>query len=149
MKKFLAVLAATLLLASCGNSKTPDINIDNLAADLVSDVTFVDDLSLIDDSMIGNLYNLQYEDAVLYLGSGATAEEVAVFACADEAAAKTGLDGAKAHIQSQIDSYESYIPEEVKRLEDALVLQEGKYVITVVTEDRDTAQKVIDQYLNP
>lgn len=147
MKKFLAVLAASLLLASCGSSKTPDINIDNLAADLVADVSFTDDLALIDDSMISNLYNVQYEDAVLYMGSGATAEEVAIFACADEAAAKTALDGAKSHIQSQIDSFEDYIPEEVKRLEEALVLQEGKYVITVVTEDKETAQGVIDKYL--
>ena len=37
--------------------------------------------------------------------------------------------------------------EEVKRLEEALVLQEGKYVITVVTEDKETAQGVIDKYL--
>ena len=52
--------------------------------------------------------------------------------------------GAKAHIQSQIDAYESYMPDEVSRLEDAVVRQDGTYVSIVVSADSDAAQKLLD-----
>ena len=59
--------------------------------------------------------------------------------------AKTALEQAQAHIQSQIDSYESYIPEEVSRLEDAVVRQDGSYVSVVVSADAAAAEKMLDE----
>lgn len=149
-KKILAALiaAVTLTFSGCGSKSEPEINIDDLAADLASGVAFDDELSLIDDGMITMVYDTDvFEDAVLYMGSGATAEEIAVFACEDKTAAAGALDEAKAHIESQIVSYEDYVPEEVQRLEEAIVRQEGRYVIVVVTADTDAAEKVIDGYL--
>ncbi|MDD6034421.1 MAG: DUF4358 domain-containing protein [Oscillospiraceae bacterium] len=143
------LLAVSMGLAGCGSKPAANIDIDSLAAKLTSDVAFEDELSLIDDGMISMVYNntLQWEDAVLYMGSGATAEEVAVFACADEAAAKAALNEAEAHIASQKESYESYVPEEVKRLDEAIVRQSGKYVVVVVTEDTAAAEAVLKEYL--
>lgn len=141
-----AVLAAlTLALSACG-SKAQEVDIDQMAADLSEKVSFVDELSQVDESVIPMLYSLEYSDAVLYMGSGATAEEVAVFACADSQAAQTALEGAKAHIESQKEAYENYVPEEVKRLDSAVLQQQGKYVVVVVTEDSQTAQDILEEY---
>ena len=150
MKRLIAALlaAVTMTFAGCGAQKDITVDIDALAADLAAGVTFDDELSLIDDGMIPMVYGMDaFEDAALYLGSGATAEEIAVFALEDEARDKGALDEAKAHIDSQITSYEDYIPAEVQRLEEAIVRQAGRYVIVVVTADTDAAEKILDEYL--
>ena len=79
-KTWLAALTAALLLTSCSGNTTKDVDIDALAEQIVQTVAFDDTLEAIDDSMIPMLYDIDgYTDAVLYKGSGATAEEVALF----------------------------------------------------------------------
>ena len=145
MKKLiLAVSAAALLLVSCGSQQTRDVDIEVLAGEIVQTVSFDDTLEEIDDSMISMMYDISgYQDAVLYKGSGATAEEVALFRMEKSEDAKTALSEAKAHIQSQIDAYESYMPDEVSRLEDAVVRQDGVYVSVVVSADPAAAEDLL------
>ena len=145
MKKvMLAAMMAAMLLTSC-NEQPKDVDISALASQIVGEVSFDDSLSEIDDDMISMLYSIDgYTDAVLYKGSGATAEEVAIFKMETTDDAKEALEEAQAHIQSQIESYESYIPEEVSRLEDAIVRQDGCYVSVVVSGDSTAAEKLLD-----
>lgn len=145
MKKvMLAAMMAAMLLTSC-NEQPKDVDISALASQIVGEVSFDDSLSEIDDDMISMLYSIDgYTDAVLYKGSGATAEEVAIFKMETTDDAKVALEEAQAHIQSQIESYESYIPEEVSRLEDAIVRQDGCYVSVVVSGDSAAAEKLLD-----
>ena len=145
MKKvMLAAMMAAMLLTSC-NEQLKDVDISALASQIVGEVSFDDSLSEIDDDMISMLYSIDgYTDAVLYKGSGATAEEVAIFKMETTDDAKAALEEAQAHIQSQIESYESYIPEEVSRLEDAIVRQDGCYVSVVVSGDSAAAEKLLD-----
>ena len=145
MKKvMLAAMMAAMLLTSC-NEQPKDVDISALASQIVGEVSFDDSLSEIDDDMISMLYSIDgYTDAVLYKGSGATAEEVAIFKMETTDDAKEALEEAQAHIQSQIESYESYIPEEVSRLEDAIVRQDGCYVCVVVSGDSAAAEKLLD-----
>lgn len=145
MKKvMLAAMMAAMLLTSC-NEQPKDVDISALASQIVGEVSFDDSLSEIDDDMISMLYSIDgYTDAVLYKGSGATAEEVAIFKMETKDDAKAALEEAQAHIQSQIESYESYIPEEVSRLEDAIVRQDGCYVSVVVSGDSAAAEKLLD-----
>ena len=83
----------------------------------------------------------------MYMGSGATAEEAAVFEAKDEETAKQMAEVANQHIQNQREAFESYIPEEIKKLDKAIVEQKGRYVAVCVTDDVENAQKVIDGYL--
>ncbi len=145
MKKvMLAAMMAAMLLASC-NEQAKDVDISALASQIVGEVAFDDTLSEIDRDMISMLYSIDgYTDAVLYKGSGATSEEVAIFKMETTDDAKAALDEAKEHIQSQIEAYESYIPEEVSRLEDAVARQDGCYVSVVVSGDPAAAEKLLD-----
>lgn len=147
-KRWIAGLLAALTLSLGGcSSASENVDIDKMAAELAEKVTFVDELAQIDESMISMVYDgFEWEDAVLYMGSGATAEEIAVFAFADAAAARTAVDQGKAYIESQKEAFENYVPEEVKRLEGAIVQQGGRYMAVVVTEDTDTADKIIKDY---
>ena len=101
MKKvMLTVLAAAVLLCSCGE-QPKDVDIDALAQQIVEGVSFDDALAEIDDSMISMLYNIEgYTDAVLYKGSGATAEEVAIFQMAAPTTRKPRLNRRR-HISSR------------------------------------------------
>lgn len=143
-KTWLAALVAALLLASCGGNTAKDVDIEALAQEIVSSVAFDDTLEAIDGSMIPMLYDIDgYADAVLYKGSGATAEEVALFKMESPSDAKAACEEARAHIQSQIEAYESYMPDEVSRLEDAVVRQDGNYVSVIVSADPEAAEKLL------
>lgn len=145
MKKVMLAAMMAAMLLTCCNEQPKDVDIGALASQIVEGVSFADSLAEIDNSMISMLYSIEgYTDAVLYKGSGATAEEVAIFKMETTDDAKSALEEAKAHIQSQIESYESYIPEEVSRLEDAIVRQDGCYVSVVVSADSAAAEKLLD-----
>ena len=90
----------------------------------------------------------QVEEAVVYMGSGATAEEIAVFACKDADAAKNQVTPVvKQHIEDQITSFESYVPGEVAKLKDAVVRTVGRYVAVCVSDDSAAAEKILDKYM--
>lgn len=138
------MMAVVPLLASCGGKEVKDVDIDQLAVSIVESVPFDDVLEPIDDGMIPMLYAIEgHTDAVLYKGSGATAEEVAIFKMNTAADAEAALSEAQAHIDAQIKAYESYMPDEVVRLEDAVVRQDGVYVTVVVSADPDAADKLL------
>ncbi len=144
-KTWLAASMAALLLTSCSGNTAKDVDIEALAQEIVQTVAFDDTLEEIDDSMIPMLYDIDgYTDAVLYKGSGATAEEIALFKMGSVSDAETAYKGAEAHIQSQVEAYESYMPDEVTRLEDAVVRQDGTYVSVVVSADSEAAEKLLE-----
>jgi predicted small secreted protein len=145
-KETLAVLMTALLLTSCGRTTGKDVDIEALAETIAQTVAFDDDLALIDDSMISMMYDIDgYADAVLYKGSGATAEEIALFRMESASDAQTAYQEAQAHIQSQIAAYANYLPDEVDRLEDAVIRQDGCYVSVVVSADADAAEKLLKE----
>lgn len=140
------LFASALLLAACGNEKK-DIDVNALAGELLEKVEFVDELSQADQETVERLYHIN--DAVsqcVYIGSGATAEEIAVFELKDEAAAIDAKDAALQRIKEQKESFESYIPQEVEKLDQAIVMVSGKYLIVCVSNG-DAANKVIETYI--
>ena len=150
-KKFLASLGLilTMALAGCGSKAGENIiDAQALADDLVNKVTYTDELNEIDSEMAGELYQIgTAENAYVYVSSGATAEEVAVFEFADTEAAEEAAKAADTRIQEQKDSFATYIPEEVDKLEHAILEQDGCYLVVCVTDDSDTANSIIDEYL--
>lgn len=149
MKKLIGsvvLLAAAFLLAACGDEKK-DIDINALAGELLEKVEFVDELSQVDQETAERLYNIK--DAVaqsVYIGSGATAEEIAVFELKDEAAAIDAKDAALQRMKEQKESFETYIPQEVEKLDQAIVKVSGKYLIVCVSNG-NTANKIIESYV--
>ncbi len=150
-KAMIAAVAAGFLLVSCGNTNSNvEFDINSLAEELNTGITYQDPLEKLDSDMVGMLYAVDglVEESVVYMGSGATAEEIAVFACNDADTAKEKVEPiAKEHIESQITSFENYVPEEVAKLKDAVVRRAGKYVAVSVSNDPDTAKEIMDKYM--
>ena len=108
LKKIAAFAAAALAcvsLAGCGSAKDITVDVNALAAELRDGIAYQDELESIDSAMISMVYDVgdEVEEAVVYMGSGATAEEIAVFACKDADAAKNQVTPVvKQHIEDQI-----------------------------------------------
>lgn len=155
MKKILALVLCLVCVcgfAACGaKEEAPkEIDVTALATELYEAGIYDDILSEIPTMAASRFYNYAEGDVVacaLYQSTAAAAEEVFVAQCASEEAVATVKAGVEQRIQDQIASYENYVPTEVPKLNDALVITEGLYVIFVVSNDAAAAQSIIDSYL--
>jgi hypothetical protein len=148
MKKsgVLAILAAgAFLLAGCGSTEKT-IDAAALAETLTTDISYDDELELVDDDDVSMYIDLpDGVESVMYMGSGSTAEEVAVFTAADSDTAAETLDSVQSYLDDQADSFEDYLPEEAKRVGNAVLEQKGNYVILCVSGESDTAKDLIEE----
>lgn len=148
MKKVgLYILVALFILTACGKKNT-SIDITKLSEDLLAHVPFIDELTQVDEKTVEHLYSI--DNAVseaVYIGSGATAEEIAIFQFASEEDADHALLSVQQRILDQKEAFESYIPMEVKRLDNAVLEKQGCYIILCVSDGTE-AEKIIHNYLS-
>lgn len=146
----LLVIVLMMCLTACGGEKK-DVDIQALAADLASSSAFTVDMSqyAVADGVAENVYMFQEGDVtecVLYY-DGSTGEEIMAAKTKDKDAADRVAELCRTRVQNQIAVLQSYVPEAVPRLENAIVQAEGSTVIFVVAEDTAAAQAVVDQYV--
>ena len=136
---------ASVLLLGCGSSSPVSVDTAALTTSLTSAISYDNELSELSEEDITNYVTV--EDGVkgvMYMSSGSTAEEVAVFTAPDEATASTMKDNVQEFLNDQKTSFEDYIPEEAQRIDDAVLVVKGNYVILCVSGDSDKAQEIID-----
>ena len=136
---------ASVLLLGCGSSSPVSGDTAALTTSLTSDISYDNELSELSEEDITNYVTV--EDGVkgvMYMSSGSTAEEVAVFTAPDEATASTMKNNVQEFLNDQKTSFEDYIPEEAQRIDDAVLVVNGNYVILCVSGDSDKAQEIID-----
>ncbi len=150
MKKILALMLALTFLTSCGNTASKEINIDSLAETMVSSLDFEDELMAIDSEMAFYIHDVEelVNDAVVYLGSGATAEEVAVFEAKNKNAMKELKEEIAEYIEDKRDEYEDYIPAEVSRINKAVIREEGNYLVLCINNDAESVKTLLEIYFN-
>jgi hypothetical protein len=154
MKRLLLALSvlALLLLCACASKATPKQPLPDpeaLAAELQAAGAFAEELPLSAHDVGCFLYGLQESDAPgmrYYFSSGAVADEIAVFPCPDEAAAEKVKAECGTRLEQQTMLFTSYKPEEVPKLEKALVLQRENTVVLCVASDYGKASTVLDKY---
>jgi len=144
MRKVLAALTAALMLftlISCGGGETNEsVDLAALAQTLLADGSFDDALAQIDDDTVTMLYGIDNAaEQVVYIGSGATPEEIALFSFATAAEAEAGFALAQMRIADQKEAFSDYNAWEMPKLEDAVVKQYGTYVVLCVSGDSSAA----------
>jgi hypothetical protein len=148
MKKsgLLVILTAgALILTGCGSS-VKTIDAAALAETLFADIAYEDTLEKMDEDDISMYIDLpENVESIMYMGSGSTAEEVGVFTAPDDETARETLESVQSYLDDQTDSYENYLPEEAKRVGNAVLEQKGKYVILCVSGESDTAKEIIEE----
>lgn len=144
-----AVLALCLTLTACGSKDTGSTGYDPAATAqaLLDSGAFTDTLEEVDKDTAAMLYGVEADtitDCACYTSLSAGAEEIAVLTMADADSAKAAMDGLKARVADQKAVLESYQPDEVSKLDKAILTQSGSTVVLVVAADADKAQSTLD-----
>lgn len=148
MKKYSCLLLAVLAafsMSACGGQAAA-LDAAALADRFIAEVPFDDQLSEVEENIITKIYDISAEDykkAKVYVSTGATPEEVAVFEATDAAAADRIETALKEHIEEQKASFEDYIPKEMPKLESPVLVKKGGCVILCVSGHNDTAKDII------
>lgn len=87
------------------------------------------------------------QDSAVYMSTGATAEELAVFQASSTVDAQGILADMKKRRDSQLQMYLDYKSSEAARLDDAVLYVHDTFVVYMVSDDSETAQGIISDYL--
>ena len=150
MKKRIRIVAATLALAmglmACGASGAKEVDAQALAQSLISEITYAEVPAQISAEDIENYIMVEEGvEGIMYMTSGASAEEVAVFTAPDEETAITMKENVEVFLEEQSMAMAAYEPASVERIKNAVVEQNGKYVVLCVSDETDKAQEIIKE----
>lgn len=151
-KMMMIGMIMVLAFTACGNNitnKNTGTKLEEtLGQKLLDEVKFKDKLEPVDEKAIENLYGItkeQYTAAKVYMSTGATAEEIAVFRVDADDKAATIEDALKARVEDQKSIMKDYLPNEMTKLDNAIIKSKDHYVILCITDDVKNAQKIIDK----
>ncbi len=164
-KRFFAAMLAALCFtaASCGTeTKTPDSTAQEEVKEYSFDAGSVTAEVLaeipINSAIEKGITDLEFyftdldasvlTDASYYMcASGAYPDEIAVFVFDTAESAASAESAVKARLDKQISVYESYTPEEMYKLEDAIVEVRQNVIFYAVTENNSRVQEIFDSFI--
>ncbi|MDE7367069.1 MAG: DUF4358 domain-containing protein [Lachnospiraceae bacterium] len=148
LMKIIAVLSCTIvLLTGCSGNEVKTIDTAGLADDLYSGVTWKDQLGEVDLSKALTVYGISTEavsTGKVYMGTNATAEEIAILEAASPEQTSVIEEGVKSRVEAQLASFQSYNAAEVVKLENPLIQTRGNYVILCVCDDKSEAEAIVE-----
>lgn len=77
-------------------------------------------------------------------GSGADPDELAVFRFTDESSAKAGMEAVQVRLDSQLEQYRNYTPDQVYKLEEAVLFEKDGWVIFAACSDNARAKEIAE-----
>ena len=141
-----AVVLAVMFIPR--NSKNIQINIQDLASKIAESGSFEDQLMQVDSEMVIEDYNFssdEINELVSYQGSGATSEEIVILQVKD----KSQINDVKSKIDTRLaerkEAFESYLPEEVGKIDNNILKVKGNYVILCIANDTNTVNNVLNE----
>lgn len=153
MKKLAVAVVSLILLfvmGGCAGGGAKDIDVNKVADDLMTKITYKDELGKLTDDMFDSVYKIDrslVKNAVAYTSSGATAEEIVAIEMNSADDVKTAETALKDRIKYQRDGYSDYGPAEVPKLDNAVIKSSGNYIFMSVSDDNAKAEEVLKSYL--
>ena len=151
MRKISVIMAvaASFALTACGAKK--DVDINALTTSLQNEIVYSDELSEIPmDTALNMIYSfgdIEIPEAHILESSGATAEEIAVIKCANESDIEAVKSVLNDRIAEQKESFEDYVPEELNKLDAAVVYTSGCVAVLSVSDEPEKAKSIIESYV--
>ena len=141
---------ASTAASSAKSSQAAAVDVTKVADRLLNEIKYDDKLAEAEKESIDVIYPGLPKDKIkamkIYVSSsGGTSEEIAAFEANDEDTAKEIEAKLKERVEAQKTSFKNYVPEELKRLENALVIRKGNYVYLSVSGDPDKAKSIIEE----
>ena len=124
---------------------TPDKRASDYALDIINSVSFSSELTELDKDALPNFFNVNESvEASVYLANGGASDMVCVFC-------QNGNDS-KESIRASVDDYIQgirdnailYSPEDVSKIDLAIIQEYGDYVVAIICPDAEKAKKTID-----
>ncbi|MBQ6895427.1 MAG: DUF4358 domain-containing protein [Clostridia bacterium] len=121
-----------------------------IGGEILSKPFFKDNLSRVSDALIISTYNIDasyVRSAALFMSGGSTAEEVAVFEVDSAKNAERIKKLIKKRIENKKKDFENYLPGEMPKLNNPLIVQKGNVVVLVISDkaDKETILTCIKQ----
>lgn len=149
-KKLLGLIAccamATLTFVGCGGgANTVDLN--TVADELLEKAGYEDELVKVEPSVVENIYfidNDDVSDMVVYMSSNnSTPEEIALLKAKNAKSAEELETAVNGRLEELKISFENYAPNEVYKIENAVVKVDGNYILMTICPDNESADKVL------
>ncbi len=158
MKKLvITVIALTLAfcLSACGGgddggNEPTTLDLTAVSSAIEGGGLFIDSLEPISSERIGDTAGIDTGDcksAEYHMGAGATGEEWGVFECNTVDGAKALVKSLETHRDELLKTYESYAPDAVPRIKNAVIKRAGQYVIFITADKYDEAKTLVDGLL--
>lgn len=153
----LAAMAITCACASCGDSgndgdrtepTTVTYDVAATADKLKNEIAYEDSLVELDGTKIQNILGVApdaYNTAKVYISSsGATPEEIAFFEAKNSSMATTIKASLDVRLTNQKNTFTDYKPDQIPKLDNAVLVIRDNYVIYCVSGDSAKAKEIID-----
>ncbi len=124
--------------------ESEQVDMNKLAEKLLNQVQFDTELSKADDNVAGEMLRVsQGSELQLYMGNGSYSDELILITAQTEEQAQEDQKAVEQHLKDTKKSFEAYIPEQAKKISDAVIARSGCYVAACVTSDYDNAKNII------
>lgn len=132
---------------SADATENKSVDAKAIADSLLSEISYTDQLSAVDldtAKMFLNFADVEINEAYIYESSGATAEEIVVLVCKDSDSAAKAKSAFEQRVSEQTENFTDYVPEEVPKLNDAVIITSREYAILSVSGDSSKAKDIIE-----
>ena len=136
-----------LMLFGCGSSTSAGESASAQAEKIVTELNLTDKMDKVEDRIIKGLFFFEegtLKDSSVYIANDKSADIVAVFESEDTAAVKERVNSYLATAKEQM---QNYYPDEVFKIDNAIVEEAGDKVVLIVTGDIENAKKVAESVL--
>jgi hypothetical protein len=125
------------------------LDVEAIAAAAMEEISFDTELTRMQDSVVESMISTASEDTRvdLYMGEGTCADELLFVTVADDSDLDGEIEVVQNHLAEMQQSFQDYLPKEAKKIDDAVLLQKGRYIVACVSGDRDKAKKVLKEQL--
>lgn len=121
------------------------VDMDKLGKDILSQVKFETELKQIDETVARGLLEVSDSSKIqLYMGNGNYSDELVLITSADAKSAESDQTIVGQYLSDMKKSFDAYIPEQAKKIADALIQKNGCYTVVCITSDSDNASKIIE-----
>lgn len=152
----LLLLAMSVSLVACGNGGTEDtgssenkpkeVNAQELVQALATQITYTGKMEQLDADDLK--WYIDMEDGVtgiVYEVAGVSSEQVAIFTVPNEDAAKKTMASLEELLADQKDQNAAYDAKVESRIDNAVLVHKGNYVILCVSDDSAKAKQIIKE----
>ena len=146
MKKLAVFALCTLMILSltaCGSkSEAKELDLDAFAKQVIDSVEYDDDMVQLNEQIASEYYGLSFDGLEQWVaygsGTAATTNELMLMRL---------KEAVQKRIEDQTSNYEGYRPDELFRLENAVVEVRGSYLLFSISPDNDTVTKLFEDAL--